>query len=269
MKKKAFFLLVIFLLLPLPLFSALIFITSSSDNYGVYKKEKLFYLGYAEPAFGILYDLKIPLQSFLIDPNGNKTKITLFRKLFFDQALNMNRIGYEFSIIPEKRGDYLICIEGNYYLTPEYKVVQDFAKAYFHVEFEKGWQNKCGFDLEIVPYTRPYGIEEGGVLWGRVLYQGRPLDNGTVKAELLSPSFIPWQKLPRDAEGQVNYPLLKKEVRISENGEFVMGFEKPGWWVIYTSIPRGLKTYGNQKYPFFLRSLLWIYVFPEPSKKTH
>ncbi len=267
--RKKILLFFIFLLLPLPLFSALIFISSSSDNYAKYKKEKIIYLGYAEPAFGVLYDLKPPLKSFLIDPSGNKTKLTLLRKLFFDQALNMNRIGYEFPIVPEKRGDYLICIEGNYYLTPEYKVVQDFAKAYLHVELEKGWQHNCGFDLEIIPYTRPYGIEEGGVLWGKVLYQGTPLDNGTVKAELLSPNFIPWQKLPRDAEGEVNYPVLKKEVKLSRNGEFVVGFEKPGWWVIYTSMPRGLKTFGNQKYPFVIRSILWIYVFPQSSKKTH
>ncbi len=269
MRKKVFFWLLAFLFFPLPLFSALIFISSPSDNYARYKKEKIIYLGYAEPAFGVLYDLKPPLKSFLIDPDGNKTKLTLFRKLLFDEALNMERIGYKINFIPRKKGDYVLCIQGNYYLNPQYKVVQQFAKAYFHVEIEKGWHNTCGFPLEIVPYTRPYGIEEGGILWGKVLYYGKALENGTVKAELLSPNFIPWQRLPRDAEGEVNYPILRKEVKLSQDGDFVINFEKPGWWVIYTAMPRGLKTYGNQKYPFFLRSLLWIYVFPESSKRIH
>ncbi len=240
-----------------------IFIVTSSDNYGKINLKKSFYIGYANPSFGIIYDLKLPKKYYLITPDGKKEKITLFRHTFFDKALNIKRIGYKAVITPLYKGDYNICIIGDYSLTSQGKIIQDFTKVVFHVEEKKKWDNLCGFDLEIKPYTRPYGLKETAIFWGQVLYNGKPLKNGMVETEKLNYFSFSLNNLPRDSNNEVNYPLLKKETKISKNGFFVVSFEEPGWWVVSIKIKRGFKNFGNKLYPFEIRTNLWLYIFPK------
>jgi len=76
----------------------------------------------------------------------------------------------------------------------EAKLIKIFAKAPFHVEIEKGWDNLCGFDLEIKPYTRPYGFKEKGIFWGQVWYKNKPLENGTIEIKRFSPIFFKFRR---------------------------------------------------------------------------
>jgi len=143
-----------------------LFIISFPDNYGKTKKEKIFYVGAAEPAFGIIYDLKPPKKFFLLPPDNKPVKVTLFRTKYEDKALNLERIGYKIQLSLENKGDHYICIESDYFLTENLKLTKSFAKVPLHVEIEKGWDNFCGFNLEIKPYTRPYGFNNRGIFWG-------------------------------------------------------------------------------------------------------
>ena len=262
MYKKTIFIIILIFFFPKFLFSALLSIFSSSDNYLKQQKEKSIYLTLLEAPFGVVYDLKHPEKAFLITPDNTTIKVFLLRKNFFDKALNLERIGYEIKFIPQKKGDYLLCIQSTPYLTKEQRLIQDFAKAYFHVEQEKGWTNLCGFNLEIIPYTRPYGLQVGDIFWGKVLYNNKALKKGIITLVYLNLDFINWEDLPKDAQGEINYPILKKKVRLSSKGEFVVNFNKSGWWAIYIEIPKGFKTYGNQQYPFFIRAILSLYIFP-------
>jgi len=242
-----------------------LFIISPSDNYGKIKKEKVFYIGGSEPAFGVIYDLKPPKKFFLLSPNNKQIKLTLFRTQYDDKALNVKRVGYKTQVIPEEKGDYYLCIESDYYLTRELKLRKSFAKVPFHVEVEKGWDNLCGFDLEIKPYTRPYGFNDRGIFWGQVLYQNKPLRNVIVEFEKFSPVFLSLEDLPKDSYGEINYPYLKKTVKTNKEGFFVVSLEEPGWWVVSVKKDSGTKSLGNFLYPFEIVNYFWIYVFP--SKK--
>ncbi|PMP65659.1 MAG: hypothetical protein C0190_06520 [Thermodesulfobacterium geofontis] len=243
-------------------FAYKLFIISFPDNYGKVKKEKIFHIGAAEPAFGFIYDLKPPEKFFLLSPDKKQTKITLFRTKYDDKALNIKRIGYKIQLIPETKGDYYICIESDYFLTRDLKLVKSFAKVPFHVEIEKGWENLCGFDLEIKPYTRPYGFTNKGIFWGQVLYNGKPLPNGTVEFERFSPVFLSLEDLPKDSYGEINYPYLRKTVKTNKEGFFVVSLEEPGWWVLTIKRSAGTKTLGNSFYPVEIANHFWIYVFP-------
>lgn len=238
-----------------------VFLVSGEENYGKIGKEKIFYLGKAEPSFGTLFDLKAPFKFFLLNPKKEKEKITLIRKEFKDTRTNLNKIGYEIKISPKERGDYFFCIETHPFLIPENKLRKVYLKTPWHVEVEKNWDNLCGFELEIKPFTRPYGLKTGEIFWGQIWYKNQPLKEGIVEAEKFSPRFLTLEDLPKDSWGNINYPLLKKKVKLAKNGFFVLNFEEPGWWVISIKVDQGSKSYGNQNYPFEIMSEFWIYVF--------
>ncbi len=263
------FIFIIFLLFNFILFSSVnaykIFLVSYEENYGKLGKEKVFYLGKAELSFGILFDLKAPSKFFLISPQKKKEKIVLLRKELKDLRSNTNKIAYELKLFPNEKGDYLICVENQIFLTPENKLRKVYVKTPWHVEVEKNWDNLCGFELEIKPFTRPYGLKSGAIFWGQVWYKSRPLKDGWIEVEKFSPHFLSLEEVPKDSEGNINYPLLRKKVKLAKNGFFIVNFEEPGWWAISVKVDQGTQSYGNQIYPLEIMSELWIYVFP--SKK--
>lgn len=257
-----------FLFFPGTSFGYQVFLISLPDNYGALKKEKIFYVGAAEPAFGLILDLKTPKNLYILLPNGTTEKPTFLKTEFFDRSLNTKRVGYKFKFSPSNEGDHLLCLESDYTLLRDKTVGKFLVKTPFHVVKETYQKNLCNFDLEIKPYTRPYGFKKHGVFWGQVWYQNKPLSSGEIEVEYFSPVFLREEDLPKDSYGQINYPYLKNKVRLSKNGFFVVSFEHPGWWVITVKVRSGEKTYGNQKYPLYLIHHLWIYVFSDKKEQN-
>lgn len=183
-------LLLLLLLFPGVGFSYKVFLISLPDNYGAVNKEKLFYLGAAEPAFGLILDLKTPKNLYTILPNGTVEKPIFLKSEFFDKALNTKRIGYNVKFSPKTQGDHLFCLESDYTLLRDQTVGKFLVKTFFHVVKETHWEKLCGFELEIKPYTRPYGFRKHGVFWGQIWYKNKPLSSGEVEAEYFSPIFF-------------------------------------------------------------------------------
>ena len=256
-----FILIFLFLIIP-SCFAYKLFTISLPDNYGLVEKEKTFYIGAGEPAFGLIYDLKPPAKAFLLFPDGTTRKLPLLKTEFIDKALNTKRLGYTGKVVPKIKGDYYVCVESDYTLLQSNVLGKFLVKTPFHVSIEKSWDSLCGFDLEIKPFTRPYGFREKAVFWGQVWYKNKPLDNGTVEVEKFSPDFLRQEDLPKDSYGKVNYPYLKKITKLTKNGFFIVSLEEPGWWVITVKVKDGKKFYGNNLYPVELIHLFWVYVFP-------
>jgi len=263
---RPFFLsLLFFFLNSTNLFAQKLILYTDNDSYGKIKQEKRFILAYGEPAFASFSNLKPPKAYFLISPKGEKKKFVLFRKELFDPWYNVKRIAYEIRLIPEESGDYLLCLEGDEALTQGGKVQKSFLKAVFHVEREGGWDRSCGFELEIQPYTRPYGLKKGALFRGKVLYQSEPLKEAEVTVERLRLK-LNLKEIERDSTGEINFPIYQKRVKTDERGFFITNFEEAGWWLITVKVQRGFKRYGNQNYPYELTSELSLYVFPESKK---
>lgn len=254
-----------FFLFPLASFGNKIILYTDNDSYGSPNQEKKWYIAYGEPAFANFYDLKVPDQFFIITPKGEKQKLTLLRRELFEPWLNQPRIAFETQILPKEKGDYLICIEGDN-LLGQRSLVRSMVKTVFHVQREEKWDNLCGFELEIKPFTRPYGLRIKSLFWGQVLFEGEPLTNGTIIVERLRTKLNP-KALPLDSTQNINYPILQKTTRLDNNGYFFVNFEEPGWWLISVVTDRGVKVYGNQKLPYLLTAELWIYVFDFPKSK--
>ncbi len=242
----------------------LITVPSRGGGYGVRGQETSFWLLFGHPFEGILYDLKVP-RAYMINPSGQKESLSLVRIEVKDYASGKKRFGYRASYLPTRRGDYLLCVVSQPYLNEEEGVVwQDHIKVPFHVQVEKGWENRCGFTLEMVPLTRPYGLRVGQVLRGRVLLQGKPAAGVTIEVEKFNGFYIPDEKLPVDAYGRINDPLITQTLVTDEEGYFVVGFPEAGWWVVNASVSAGKTHYANRTFPLVIRSGMWIYVFPSP-----
>lgn len=236
---------------------------TDNDSYGRRGETKVWYIALGEPAFSNFLDLKPPAQFFLLTPKGDREKLSLLRREFFDPWFNQKRIGYETRILPEENGDYLLCLEGEDILTVRGTLQKPTAKAVFHVYEEKGWNRLCGFELEIKPLTRPYGLRAGALFWGQVLYFGEPVSDVEIEVERLRVKLNP-MALPRDSTGEINVPVLRKTTKVDERGHFVVNFEEEGWWSVNVRLPRGVKTFGNQQFSYELLTSLWIYVFNPP-----
>lgn len=239
---------------------------TDNDSYGRKGETKVWYIALGEPAFGSFSDLKAPTQFYILTPKGEKERLPLLRREFFDPWFNQKRIGYETRVSPGENGDYILCFEGDEILTLRGTLQKPSAKAYFHVGESRAWDRLCGFELEIKPLTRPYGLRAGALFWGQVLYYGEPLSEAEVEVERLRKKLNPFA-LPKDSTGEINIPLMKKTTKLDERGYFVVNFEEEGWWSISVRIPRGVKIYGNQQFNYELQTSLWIYVF-DPSSSS-
>lgn len=259
----------ILLLLPTQSFGNKLILFTDDDPYGKVNQEKNWYIAYGEPAFANFYDLKVPEKFFIITPEGEKEKLTLLRKELFDPWFNQPRISYETKILPKTSGDYSLCIESEPLLSTK-GLIKYYGKAFFHVEREFNWDKLCGFDLEIKPFTRPYGLRPGALFWGQVILNESPLQEGSIVVERLRKK-LNLKALPTASTKEINVPIYQKTTKLDKNGYFFVNFEEPGWWVISVETDQGKRYYGNQLYPYYLSTHLWIYVFEAPifeSKKA-
>ncbi|RUM88285.1 MAG: hypothetical protein DSZ24_04060 [Thermodesulfatator sp.] len=243
----------------------LITVPSQGQGYGVRGQALQALVLFGHPFEGILYDLKAP-KGFMLTPDGKKDTISFRRIEVRDYASGRKRFGYRVEYLPTSRGDYYLCLSAQPYLNQEEEVIwQDHMKLPLHVQVERGWENRCGFSLEIVPLTRPYGLRVGQVLRARVLLNGKPAPGLTVELEKFNGFYIPDEKLPVDAYGRINEPLITQTLLTDDQGYFVVGFPEAGWWVINVSVPAGKAPYANRTFPLVIRSGMWVYVFPNPN----
>src|SRR5262249_29727277 len=69
--------------------------------------------------------------------------------------------GYRFHFTPEQRGDYVFVLTTPpIWMAEEEEFFQDTVKVALHVQAQKGWDT-TGDGFELVPLTRPYGLQAG------------------------------------------------------------------------------------------------------------
>lgn len=210
----------------------------------------------------IIYDAEEP-KFFMVGPEGRKEPVIVKEVKLKDQESGQERRAYEVEYKPAAPGDYFLCLEGRPYFIPEEKLFwQDFVKEPWHVMAEKGWDQKVGLEVEIVPLTRPYGWPAGSVFKAQTLFKGKPLKGETVEIEKFNGFFVPKDKLPQDRFGEENVPLITRVVKTDAQGYLTFSLDSPGWWVISVSHRDGKKIHEGQAYPVEKRGCLWLYVEP-------
>lgn len=157
----------------------------------------------------------------------------------------------------EKAGLYQFIAEGR----PRWdeagrRFVQQTAKSMLPVfGVDAGWSQPAGFNFEIVPLTRPFGLIAPALFSGRVLLGGRPLAGAPVSMRRINAD--------RKSAGGV----WQREMRAitDADGQFVFLLDRGGWWGCLASASGDpIKGPDGSSNPLELGSLIWLYVDDAP-----
>ena len=166
-------------------------------------------------------------DAYVRSPDGNVTQLTPVETSVAGVK------AYTVSFTVDKRGDYIV------YSTMNVTAIKgdfvDHAKAVIHCGQAawKGWDAELGETVEIIPYIRPYGLEEGFVFRGRAVQDGAPLANAIV--------YVVKYRLNDDPEvlgkadeiyPQDSWMMVKGFTKTDSDGDFVYTLDEPGVWNI-------------------------------------
>lgn len=141
-------------------------------------------------------------------------------------------VAYKASFTVDQMGDSVVFVK---YEDEDEKLI-DYVKAIIHCgeEVWEGWDAKLGQKAEIVPFTRPYGLEEGFVFTGKALYDGNALPDANVEVEMYHTLDL-GVKIVETAKRMFAYdpPMMFTRVtKTNAAGEFAYTLDEPGIWFV-------------------------------------
>ena len=182
---------------------------------------------WGHPYEHVLFDCPESLEVQLRDPTGGVTTLDAA------QTTVEGSKAYDVSFTVEKLGDYIVAAK----LVEEGHGLIDYTKAVIHCGEEAwiGWDAQVGQEVEIIPYTRPYGLEEGFVFTGKaILSDGTPLADAPVEIEVYHTKSVGDEVV---AEAEEMFPqdppmMFTRVTTTNSLGEFSYTLDEPGIWFI-------------------------------------
>lgn len=194
-------------------------------------------------------------------PGGKKEPVLVKEIRLTDQESGRECGAFEAAFTPGVAGDYYLTLESPPAFIPEENLFcQDFVKGVFHVMAEKGWDERLGLEMEIIPLTRPYGWPAGTTFTAKALFKGNALKLAPVEVEKFSGFFVEPGQRPKDRFGYENAPLITRTAKTDANGYFAVTLDSPGWWLITVSRQDGKITREGEAYPLHKRGCLLLHV---------
>jgi len=186
---------------------------------------KTLYILWGHPFEHVLFDCP-NVDVSLRDPDGITKPLT-------PEPVTIEGVkAWKVSFKVEKMGDYIVTVK----LVAEEHGLIDYAKAIIHCGEEAwtGWDAVVGQEAEVVPLTRPYGIEEGFVFSGKALFNGEPLANAVVEVEKYHSKEVadPIVSLAEEKFKEDPPMMFTRVVKTNERGEFSYTLDEPGIWFI-------------------------------------
>ncbi|NMX21901.1 nickel transporter [ANME-1 cluster archaeon GoMg4] len=141
-------------------------------------------------------------------------------------------VAYKASFTVDQMGDSVVFVR----YEDEDEKLTDYVKAIIHcgVEAWEGWDAEIGQKAEIVPFTRPYGLEEGFVFTGTALYDGNALSDKIVEVEMYHTMDL-GKEVVETAETMFAYdpPMMFTRVtKTNAAGEFAYTLDEQGIWFV-------------------------------------
>lgn len=194
-----------------------------------------------------------PERLAAVDARGRVTNLTAaLQQVFFRGDTNAG--AWQVRFVPG-RGDTWLVLDSTPVADREQKsVYREFVKTCVHRGWQEGWERRTGQPLEIVPWTRPYGLRPGMVFSGRLLRGDSPVAGAEVYFERLSDRPpAPGTRPPE--------PLITFAVRTDTDGRFVLALPDPGWWVVGAYVEDlGSELHGGEQYRLEGFAGLWLRV---------
>src|SRR5947209_3902759 len=129
--------------------------------------------------------------------------------------------------------------------------LQDTVKAVLHVQAQKSWDAAAGQAFEMVPLTRPYGLQPGMAFQAQALVEGKPLAGAMVEIEHYNP--VAPKELPPDEH-------ITRTAKTDPNGVVTCTLTQPGWWCVAAHRDGGRRERDGKAYPVRQRAILWVFV---------
>lgn len=217
-------------------------------------EEVVFTYQWGHPFEHQLFEAPAPLSVTVRAPDGKSTALTrMLEKVELDAGGGKKVSGYRFRFTPEQRGDYLFVLRTHpIWMEEDGEFLQDTVKVVLHVQAQKGWDAASGsFGVEVLPLTRPYGLQAGMAFQALVQTGSELLPRTLVEVERYNAK--PPRSLPPDE-------LITRTVRTDAKGTVVTTLADAGWWCLSAAVAAGNRDHEGKKYPVRERSILWVHV---------
>jgi cobalt/nickel transport protein len=195
-----------------------------------------------------LFDAPEPLSVIVLSPDGKKTDLSkTLVKTTVPAAAGQKAAAYQLRFTPEQRGDYVFLLQTPpIFMDEDGEFLQDRVKVVLHVQAQKGWDAAGMKDFEILPLTRPYGLQPGMVFQGLIDLTGALIEIERYNA-------IAPRELPPDEQ-------ITRTVKTDPKGVFTTTLPEAGWWCLTAQRDAGTRQREGKTYPVKQRSTLWVYV---------
>ncbi len=201
-------------------------------------------------------DAPQPEKIFALLPSGKREDLT---EQMVEKSVEIEDeeiVTWAVDYSPKQKGDTIFALNTQPYFGRGNQAYQEYSKVISHVDIQKGWDQSTNQPLEIVPYTRPYGLEEGFLFTGQLVQEGQPVPN--IEIEIEQYLEEPPQELPPE-------PLITYVVKTDANGMFSFTLPRPGWWMLagYVEDIGDIKN-DNETYTLNGTAQIWVHVEEKP-----
>jgi cobalt/nickel transport protein len=206
---------------------------------------------WGHPYEGIYYDAPELNDVGVIKPDGSKTTLTKseIEVIGEEGTAKANKV----SFTPSDRGDYILYTDAKPIVVKEEEVIwEDHVKIIINYKTTGGWDRSTGQIIEILPFVRPYGLEEGFVFVGQAIYDGQPLADAPVEIEKYYPPGEAPDPLP-DWD-----PMITREAITDPNGVFSFTLDEPGVWVM--AVAYTIPAASENEFDKDIRGILQVFV---------
>ncbi|MFL5342114.1 MAG: DUF4198 domain-containing protein [Gemmataceae bacterium] len=205
-----------------------------------------------------LFDAPKPEGVGVMTPDGSETAIEGVQKTEVPGEVGKKVSAYRFSFTPKMRGDHtFFLIAPPIWLEEEKLFLHDTVKVVYHVQTQNAWDLATPLPFELVPLTRPYGLQPGMVFQATVLRDRALLGGVRVEVERYNPT--PPKELPADEQ-------ITRLVKTDPNGVLTCTLTDSGWWCMTAAINGEPRERDGKKYPVKRRATLWVFVDEKPAK---
>jgi uncharacterized GH25 family protein len=200
-----------------------------------------------------LFDAPLPQSVSVVAPDGKKADLGASLEQTTQSGPGGKKVtAYQLRFTPDQRGDYVFLLNTPpIWMEEDEQFFQDTVKVVLHVQAQKGWDTRARQSLEMVPLTRPYGLQPGMVFQLQALVESKPQAGGVVEIEHYNPA--PPRRLPPDEH-------ITRTAKTDPNGVVTATLTEPGWWCLTAQRDNGQREHQGKMYPVRQRSTLWVFV---------
>ena len=196
---------------------------------------KTIYTMWGHPYEHILFDMTSVPEVSVMKPDGTVEELQM-TEISVDGLGEDGKLGkfkaYKTSFKVDQEGDSVIFVK----YEDDGENLIDYTKAVIHCGEETwfGWDSEVGQSTEILPYMRPYGMEEGFVFAGQAKYNDKVLAGAPVEVEIYHTLDLGIEIVAM-AEEMFSYDppmVFTRLTKSNDNGEFMYTLDEPGIWFV-------------------------------------